>query len=235
MAGTAVFDLDRTLTRQPTWLRFVWHFNRHRPLFWLQIPWLAACAIAHKTGLMDRTAIKNRFLATLGWASREEIEKAGRAFAEREIRTGLRAGASELVTRHHDAGDRVYLATAASDFIAEPIAQLLAADGVICTRTSWPAESSAPPEVAGQNCYGDEKLRCMEAALAHGEIVRPITVYSDHLSDLQLLILADHGVAANPSKALRDRALEHGLAIIDLNLPQAHLPGAQAPPPENAT
>lgn len=228
MAGTAIFDLDRTLTRQPTWLRFVWRFNRRRPLFWFQIPWLAACAIAHKAGLIDRTAIKNHFLATLGWASREQVERAGRDFAARESETGLRNGARDLITRHHGASDRVYLATAASDFIAKPLGDLLGVDGVFCTRTVWKTAFNKGPIVDGRNCYGDEKLRCIEGALARGDVTRPLTIYSDHVSDLQLLILANHGVAANPSKALRDQALESGLSIIDLNLIQADLPGAQA-------
>ncbi|WP_018147801.1 HAD family hydrolase [Henriciella marina] len=228
MAGTAIFDLDRTLTRQPTWLRFVWRFNRRRPLFWFQIPWLAGCAIAHKAGLIDRTAIKNHFLATLGWASREQVERAGRDFAVREIETGLRPGARDLIVRHRGVGDRIYLATAASDFIADPIADLLGVDGVFCTQTVWKTSAATNHMIDGRNCYGAEKLRCIQAALARGDVKRPLTIYSDHVSDLQLLILANQGVAANPSKALRDLARQNGLSITDLDLIQANLPGAQA-------
>lgn len=217
MPGTAIFDLDRTLTRKPTWTRFVTRMNRGRAAFWAQMPWLAVNAAAHKMGLLDRTGIKNRFMATFGWATREEVEARGRAFAEDEVRMGLRAGVRGLIEHHRALGDRLYLATAASDFIAGPIAEALALDGVISTRTDWGAGQGRGARVAGTNCYGEEKVRYVEAALTGGDIVRPLTVYSDHVSDLQLLLLADRGVAANPSAKLRREARRRGLAIIDLD------------------
>ncbi|WP_084399845.1 HAD family hydrolase [Henriciella aquimarina] len=218
MAGTAIFDLDRTLTRKPTWMRFVFRFNRHRPLFWAQAPWLAVCAGAHKLGLIDRTGIKNRFLATLGWADRDRVETAGRAFAEREAETGLRAGVKALIERHREDGDRLYLATAASDFIATPLSDMLGLDGVICTQTDWPEDRKRGPRVAGRNCYGPEKARRVNEALEDAQVSRPMTVYSDHVSDLQLLLLADTGVAANPSAKLHRQARQHGLVIMNLDL-----------------
>ena len=72
-------------------------------------------------------------------------------------------------------------------------------------------------QVDGLNCYGPEKLARVRQALDRGEISRPLTVYSDHVSDLQLLLLADRGVAANPSARLRREAVAHGLAIMDLD------------------
>ena len=219
MAGTAIFDLDRTLTRHPTWVRFIYRTNRHRVAFRVQIPVLALFALGHKLGLIDRSAIKTRFMSTLGWAGRAAIEQAGRAFAQAEIRSGLREGACALIERHRDAGHRLYLATAASDFIAEPIGDALGFDGVICTRTSWPDRAGLAPRLDGANCYGDEKRRRVMAAHAAGLLPRPLHIYSDHVSDLDLLRLADQGVATNPSRALRCVARRHGLAIMDLDSP----------------
>ncbi len=217
MTGTVVFDLDRTLTRQPTWLRFVLRMNRHRAGFWLSLPWLATCALAHKARLLDRTGIKNRFLATLSWADRAAIEAGGKAFAADEIRAGLRRGARSTIGQHRAAGARIYLATAASDFIAAPIAEALGLDGVICTRTDWSQPGRASHRVAGRNCHGPEKLRRVAEALARGQISRPVTVYSDDVSDLGLLLFADRGVAANPSAQLRRAAGRHGLETADLD------------------
>jgi len=217
MAGSAIFDLDRTLTRHPTWLRFLHHANRNRPAFVMQVPLLGVFALAHKLGRMDRSAIKTRFMSTLGWAGREAIEQAGRDFAEVEIGRGLRAGARNLIERHRAAGHRLVLATAASDFIAEPIGNGLGLDDVICTRTSWPDGPAGAPCVDGINCDGAEKYRRVMAAISAGSLPRPLHIYSDHVSDLDLLRLADHGVATNPSPELRRQAHRHGLAILDLD------------------
>lgn len=227
MAGTAIFDLDRTLTRRPTWLRFVWRLNRSRPLFWLQIPWLLANAVAHKLGLIDRTAIKDRFMATFSWADRDTVEAAGRMFAAKEVTQGLRASVGALIAEHRKAGDRVYLATAASDFIAHPIANALSLDGAICTQTAWTGSPPRGARVEGRNCYGEEKLMYVRAAIENGTFPGPVTVYSDHVSDLQLLQLADHGIAANPSRKLREEAIRLGLPIIDLDrMPDADATGS---------
>lgn len=218
MAGTAIFDLDRTLTRLPTWSRFIWRINRGRPAFWLKLPWLVFSALSYKAGAIDRTNIKNRFLSTLDWACRETIEAEGRAFARDEIQSGLRRGVSALVAKHRSAGDKIYLATAAMDFIASPIAELLGFDGVICTRTEWPAERGEAPVVSGKNCYGAEKFRQVSEMLNSGVVTRPVAFYSDHVSDLDLMRLADVGIAVNPSGKLRREARRLGLPIIDLNL-----------------
>lgn len=224
MSGTAIFDLDQTLTRQATWMRFVWRFNGHRPTFWIRVPWLGVSAVAHKLGLIDRTGIKNRFMSTFARAERETIEAAGRSFAATEIRTGLRAGVHNLIEQHRAFGDRIYLATAASDFIAMPIAEGLGLDGVICTQTDWSRAGQGGVRVAGLNCYGAEKLRRVREAIDSGALAGPITVYSDDVSDLQLLLLADRGVAANPSTQLRNQARKRGLPIINLDLPDATSP-----------
>ena len=58
MAGTAIFDLDRTITREPTWTRFLIFVNKRRPAFWLALPVLALHGLAHKLGLASRELVK---------------------------------------------------------------------------------------------------------------------------------------------------------------------------------
>lgn len=217
MPATAVFDLDRTLTRLPTWTRFVYQANRHRPVFWLKLPVLVAQMLGYKLGLMDRTAIKNKFIATLAWAGRARLEDAGRLFADIEVKRGLRSRAKDQLDWHRARGDKLYMATAAIDFVSGPIAERLGFDGIICTRTAWPTEPNGVPVIDGLNCYDDEKLRQVQAAVETGEITGPVYFYSDHVSDLDLLIWADKGVAVNPSAKLRQRAPDYGVMILDLD------------------
>ncbi len=217
MPGTAVFDLDRTLTRLPTWTRFVYQANRHRPIFWLRLPVLVAQMLGYKLGLMDRTTIKNKFLATLAWAGRNRLEEAGKRFAEIEVQRGLRSRAKEQLDWHRARGDTLYMATAAIDFVSGPIADLLGFDGIICTRTAWPTNPKGVPVIDGLNCYDDEKFRQVKAAVDTGDIKRPLYFYSDHVSDLDLLVWADTGIAVNPSAKLRHAATPNGLITLDMD------------------
>ena len=212
------------MTRQPTWTRFVWRMNRHRPTFWAILPLLLMKAVSYKLGMTDRTSVKNRFMRTLAWAGEEKIKAEGRAFARDEVDKGLRGGVAGIIKDHRDAGDRLYLATAASDFIAQPIAEALDIEGVICTNTAW--QAGVGLQVDGENCYGQEKVVRVTAALERGDFERPLTVYSDHVSDLPLLLMAEQGIAVNPSSKLRHAAEAHGLPIMNLNLEDARRPGA---------
>ena len=223
MPGTVIFDLDRTLTRQPTWTRFVWRMNRHRPAFWARMPLLLWYVISYKLGLIDRTSVKNRFMRTLTWAGEARIREEAGVFAVDEVHKGLRAGVARIIREHRKTGDRLYLATAASDFIANPIAHLLEIEGVICTNTIW--HEGIGLQVDGQNCYGQEKVVRVTQALERGDIQRPLTVYSDHVSDLPLLLMAEQGIAANPSWKLRREAKIHGLPIMNLSLDDVRVPG----------
>ena len=68
MPGTAIFDMDRTLTRSGTWSRYMFLVNKNRPLFYLRLPLLALHAVAYKLGFFSRLSVKEHGLKTLTWA-----------------------------------------------------------------------------------------------------------------------------------------------------------------------
>jgi HAD superfamily hydrolase (TIGR01490 family) len=215
MAGTAIFDLDRTITRAPTWTDFLLRTNAARPAFWLRFPGIAARMVGYKLGLTTRDAIKSAGIRSFTGLPPAALTKAGRDFIARRIARGdLRPGAVAAIARHRARGDRLILITAAVDVVAEPLAGELGFDDVICTRIGW---SDTGPYLLGRNCYGVEKLRLLDAL---GPLEPPVYAYSDHISDLDLLTRADHGVAVNPSAALRRAAPAHGLEITDFDRPE---------------
>lgn len=93
MAGTAIFDLDRTVTRAPTWARFVLYANGTHPRFWARVPGLVAHGIFYKMGLSNRDAVKAHALKSLAWMDRATLEAKAEAFVAREVASGLRSGA----------------------------------------------------------------------------------------------------------------------------------------------
>ncbi|MDZ4096078.1 MAG: HAD-IB family phosphatase [Paracoccaceae bacterium] len=219
MAGTAIFDLDRTITRLPTWTRFMLFANGARPGFLVQVPGLMICAIGYKLGLSSRDAIKARALRTLAWMDRPTIETRARAFVARELATNLRPGAVAAIARHLAQGDRLIMATAAVDIIAEPLAQALGFHEVLATRLNWAPAQGAAPALLGSNCYGVEKLRRIAQSHAETPHAAPVHAYSDHVSDLDMLRQADHGIAVNPSSGLRRAAPTHGIVIVNFDAP----------------
>lgn len=219
MAGTAIFDLDRTVTRAPTWTRFLIFVGGRRPGFWLRMTAVAGVAAGWRLGLAGRDRIKAEALKTLRGIDRATIEACAAAFVARELATNIRPGARAAIARHRARGDRLILATAAAELIADPLAAALGFDEVIATRLDWAAGSG--PRLDGANCYGTEKLRRIAEARALRPFAAPVHAYSDHLSDLDMLRAADHGFAVNPSSGLARAAPVHGIAIVDFEaLPQ---------------
>ncbi|MDT8327470.1 MAG: HAD-IB family hydrolase [Roseovarius sp.] len=218
MAGTALFDLDRTITRAPTWTWFLIHVNRTNPRFIGQFALILGRMIAYKLRLVPRSSIKVAGLRTLAGHSRAELQAKADVFVARILANGLRPGAEAAIRAHKARGDRLVLVSAAVDVVAEPLARALGFDDVICTRLTWPAAASGPV-MDGANCYGDEKLRRIAEVQAERPFTHPIHAYSDHISDLDFLTAADHGFAVNPSSRLRRAAPIHGLEIVDFEAP----------------
>lgn len=216
MAAIAIFDLDKTITRAPTWTRFLIFVNRRRPVFLLQLLRTLMQGAGYKLGLVSRDSVKVVSLRSLSHLSRAELESAAAAFIEREVRSGLRPGAVEAIRWHAARGHRLIIATASVDLVADELARALGFHEVIATRLDWTNDTNAPtPRLSGANCYGAEKLKRIAA---HG-IERSSFAYSDHVSDLDMLMNSDNGIAVNPSSGLRKAAHEMNLTIADLNLP----------------
>jgi phosphatidylglycerophosphatase C len=214
MSDTAIFDLDRTITREPTWTRFLIFANRGRPVFWLHLVRILAQGALYKLGLASRDSVKVISLRALAHLSHEEAKAASAAFIAREMVSGLRPGAVAAIRWHAARGDRLIIATASVDLVADELARALGFHEVIATRLDWSGERrQSGPRLASANCYGEEKMRRIEA---HG-ITRSSYAYSDHVSDLPMLLNSDHGIAVNPSSGLRKAARKFGLQVLDFN------------------
>lgn len=211
--GLAIFDLDYTLTTRGTWGRFVWRLVRFRPHIWL--PLLISAGWTqwrYKQGKIPRIAVK---MAMMRWSMvgkpKTVIQAHAKAFAENEVKTGLRPGAIAALAAHRENGDHMMIASAAVDIVVAEIAKNLDIDHYVATDMAWTEEGVLSAEFASKNCYGAEKLRRIEAYLAVNPFLKQkhtfITIYSDSYSDLDSLNYADVGVAVNPDKRLRAAAI----------------------------
>lgn len=219
MTPLAIFDLDETITRRPTFLRWV--------LFWVarEAPWraplLAAAALASaafRLGLVGRTRLKS-FSARVGMGrtvTRARLTRAADAFVDRELRHNLLADAKAQIASERAAGRRVVLASASFEAYVEAFARRLGAEAAIGTRMPVLADGRMRPAVLGENCYGAEKLRRVEDWLRAQGLARDdvhVRAFSDHASDAPLLGWADEAVVVNPAPTLADLAARNGWRI----------------------
>lgn len=213
--GVAIFDLDKTLTLRSTYTPFILFAAKRRPLRFLHAPQLLFLALLMQLGLRRRDDVKNAmWRAVIGGMKRDQAEDLGTTFAKHWVRSALRPGARETIAAHKMAGDRLVLASAAVDIVAEPFARLLGFDDVVATHTEWAADGRATGAFSSLNCYGQEKLIRVKSVLGDTPPTES-AAYSDHVTDLPLLTWAKNGFAVNPHKPLAEVAAANGLKMLD--------------------
>jgi HAD superfamily hydrolase (TIGR01490 family) len=216
--GVALFDLDGTLTRRDTYLAYLLGFLVRHPTRLPRALPLPLAVASHLAGWRDNTWLKATFLhAVLGGVPRSSLEAWTQLFVERLLQRGLRPRARDIIARHRAAGDRLVLVTASFDFYAEPLAERLDLDEVVCTRAAWDGSGRLTGHLEGSNCYGEAKLRRVRELLVGWPGQRMIACYTDHHTDLPLLRYVHRPVAVNPTRQLRIVAVRLGIPIQDWN------------------
>jgi HAD superfamily hydrolase (TIGR01490 family) len=219
MHRLAIYDMDKTITSRATWTPFLTAYAQLRP--WGVFPLLATLGPAglYLAKRIDRARLKEMTQA-LVMGRRADLPTAtamAEAFGGRIAARDVRGDARARIAEDKAAGYRVVLATASYDFYVRPIARTLGIDDVIATPSTVEGDRLVA-RIAGENCYGDAKLRMIEAWMAGQGIARDdahIRFYSDHVSDAPTLGWSDEPFAVNPHAALRALAAEKGWPILD--------------------
>lgn len=214
--GTAVFDLDGTMTRGDTYLPYLIGFLMKNPWRLPRTLWLPSALALYYTGVRNNTWLKTAFLkSVLADLCRADIDNWTGVYVKRLLRDAMRPRALERLDQHRGRGDRLVLATASLDIYVEQLADHLGFDDVVCTRIAWSPEGRLTGDLDGGNCYGETKLSRVRDLLSKAASGSPMTFYSDHHSDLPLLRFATRAVVINPSRRLRDAADGLGFEIQD--------------------
>jgi len=223
----ALYDLDRTITRRPTWSMFLlFGAGQRSPGRLLLLPAVAAAALAATAGLVSRDRLKELMhRIMLGRAvPRAEMAVLADLFARRTADRNIRPAALARIAADRRAGFRIVLATAAHRFYAEAVARRLGIGDVIATEAAGGPGGTVLSELQGANVYGRAKLAAVEAWLAAEGIARDaahLRFYSDHASDRPCLAFADEGFAVNPHRRLRRMARAQGWPVLDWQRPPA--------------
>ncbi len=215
-----LFDLDRTITRLPTYSPFlIYAAARLAPWRLLLIPALIPYFAAYGLKRIDRKGLKQAMhrLMLGGALSRERVTRVTQSFANATINGNCYDEAKRIIGQAQAAGERVVIATASHAFYAAPIAARLGVNDVIATGSVWQGDWLTS-QIPGDNCYGAAKRDMVAAWFAACGIDRAsvhVKFYSDHVSDLATFDWCDESVAVHPSPKLRMLATQRGWPIRD--------------------
>lgn len=221
MSDLAVYDLDRTITRRPTYTPFLIHCALRRQQWRLLFaPIVIIAMLAYAAGLFDRSRLKEicQWLLIGHRVHARELKPLVESFADATVAGNIRPGARRAIERDRNEGRRLVLATASYRLYADAIAQRLGFDDVIATGSVIGLDERVHARIEGRNCYGEEKMRMIALWVeksglrgAHGHV----RFYSDHASDEPAFLWSDEPVAVNPHDRLARMAAERGWAVED--------------------
>jgi len=123
----------------------------------------------------------------------------------------------ERAYSHQDAGEPVYILTAASQEMADLLARVLAFDGGLGSRSEI-VDGRYTGRPAGPFNYREGKVLSMrEIAGREGIDLDASYAYSDSESDLPMLRAVRHAVVVNPDAELRRVAVQEGWEVVELD------------------
>lgn len=221
MRRLAIYDMDKTITRLPTWTPFLWHWTRrHAPWRLALAPAVAGLGLAYKLRLIGRGTLKQGAQRLMLGRSVGEarLARATGSFAERVTTRGVLPGALAQIARDRAEGWELVLATASYRFYVTEIASALGFDHVIATDSVYAADGRLEARIEGENCYGAGKLRMVEAWLSREGCTREqarVRFYSDHVSDAPVFEWADEPFPVNAHGPLRVLAKAKGWPVLD--------------------
>ena len=215
----AIYDLDRTILRKPTFTLFLlWAAWREAPWRLLLLPALAGLMIGYALRLYGRDRFKPAAISLmLGTSiSPARAEKLAADFAAWRVPRDVPPGAAACIARDRAAGYRLLMATAAPEFYAGAIADALGFDAIVASRHVRDDVGNWLPQLDGPNCYGGEKARRVAEWLdtnAAGAV--HIRAYSDHASDAPTFALANQAWLIGRGDKFTRLAARHGWQTAD--------------------
>lgn len=220
MQHIAIYDLDRTILKTPTFTAFLMFAGGQleHSLWWRMPIWVCAL-IGYKLKFYGRKGLKQYGMKL--FIGREiATEKAAilaQTFADLVVPHDVLPGAAKAIAQDRANGCRLVIASAAQELYVGAIAQALKFDAIIGTRNVQ-IGGVYRHRLDGENCYGDEKLRRIVQYLREQNIARndaKITFYSDHHSDGAVLDWADTGITVNANAGLTAMSKARGWSCQD--------------------
>ncbi len=172
----------------------------------------------------DFAALLELSLGAWSGKTEEDMTKLGQKLFVSEIAGKLHTEIWELVEAHRAMGHTIVLASSATRFQVEPMAEAIGADHVLCT----PLESVdgvLTGRTGGTPLWGSQKANAVvDLARAKGIDLTRSFAYSNGDEDVPFLSAVAHPTAVAPDKGLREEAERRGWPVLDC-VPRGKRPG----------
>jgi len=217
--AAAFFDVDNTLLRGASIFWFARGLAAHdffttRDMLgfaWKQLKFRATSS----EDTDDIASARDSALAFVAGRRVDEIVAHGEQIYDELLAARIWSGTRALAQLHLDAGQRVYLVTAAPVELARLLARRLGLTGALGT-VAEARDGVYTGRLVGEILHGPAKAEAIRALSgAEGLDLDRCIAYSDSINDLPMLTAVGSAVAINPDSALRRLARTRGWEVHD--------------------
>jgi len=200
MIGTtdvlSIFDFDKTLIREDSFRLFSLLASEN---LWGKVSVLAL-AVSTKVGLISNQRYKESVLRIV-WLTKDEKER--KSLLQKlysELKEIENFEVVNSLKNHIERGDRVVVLSASPSFYLKPYVQFWSED----IKVFGSGLQVVNGKIKFDNLYGLRKELCARSIIEQ-EKPSEVWIYTDHISDLPIIKLADHVRLVKPSAKLCDK------------------------------
>ena len=186
----AAFDFDGTLTRRDTLFPFLLHVagpTKFSFKVMMLLPTLTGYALGLIRNDIAKVKVLRCFLANMEMAT---LRQHALQFAEHKLPALLRQEAMQRLAWHRQQGHRCVVVSASLELYLRPWASKAGFNDIIGSRLEELDGGRTSGNLLGENCFGPEKLRRLEALLGSRDGYT-LYAYGDSRGDKELLSAAD--------------------------------------------
>lgn len=214
MREAVLLDMDHTLIDGNSAYFFMKYLRREGRVSLRQMAQSVYWLLQYRFNVIDMPLVSRRAFAQMAGDSEAELlAHNGRWFVE-YVQPAIFRDAVLMIERHKRKGRLLAIVTASTRYAAEPLAQHLGIEHVICTRLVT-SNGCFTGRFEEPLCYGDGKVHWVrEFSRAHDVDLSRSYFYTDSLSDLPLMRAVGHPVAVNPDPKLLRHCLRVGWPVL---------------------
>ncbi len=217
--AAAFYDLEGTLVSTNLVHTLAFYAQRQAGIWQTakkSIGTLAKLPLFGVTDLYSRNVFNEFFFKSYEGESFDRLRFFADELFEEVLKPAIYPGTSELIAQSKKIGQKQIVITGALDFTVEPLMNYLGVDHFIANRlefvNGYATGRLLPPVMASAT----KAKWIREYAEQENINLSESYAYSDSISDLPMLSIVGHPVAIHPDFRLKQTALQHDWAILDL-------------------
>jgi HAD superfamily hydrolase (TIGR01490 family) len=198
----AFFDMDKTLIAENSGSLYMRYRYQRGEISGVDLLKGIGAYLQYKLGILDiRNWTKNMMVQFRGRSEQELEAEANRWFEDMVVET-IYPEAEAVVREHEAAGHVVAIVSGATKFVVRPLARRLGIPHFLFTRLEV-ENGCFTGRVIEPICFEEGKIYWLQQFIdEHGIDLAKSYFYTDSITDLPLLDLVGHPVAANPDPLL---------------------------------